>query len=53
MKASEVAPPTSAFFRCFYAVPILWLLARGSPRTSRQRRLAYLAGILFAVDLVS
>jgi drug/metabolite transporter (DMT)-like permease len=53
VKASEVAPPTSAFFRCFYAVPILWLLARGSPRTSHQRRLAYLAGILFAVDLVS
>ncbi len=53
MKASDVAPPTSAFFRCFYAVPILWLLARGEPRTSRQRRLAYLAGVLFAVDLVS
>jgi drug/metabolite transporter (DMT)-like permease len=34
-------------------VPILWLLARGEPRTPRQRRLAYLAGLLFAIDLVS
>ena len=48
-----MAPPTSAFFRCFYAVPVLWLLARGHPRTDRQRRLAYAAGVLFAVDLVS
>ena len=48
-----MAPPTSAFFRCFYAVPVLWLLARGSERDARQRRLAYAAGILFAVDLVS
>ena len=53
MKASDVAPPTSAFFRCLYAVPVLWLLARGSERTARQRRLAYAAGVLFAVDLVS
>jgi len=53
VKASDVAPPTSAFFRCFYAVPILWLLARGEPRTKRQRQLAYLAGVLFAIDLVS
>jgi drug/metabolite transporter (DMT)-like permease len=48
-----VAPATSAFFRCFYAVPVLWLLARGAERTARQRRLAYAAGVLFAVDLVA
>jgi drug/metabolite transporter (DMT)-like permease len=48
-----VAPPTSAFFRCFYAVPVLWLLARGQRRSGRERRLAYAAGVLFAVDLVS
>jgi drug/metabolite transporter (DMT)-like permease len=53
VKASDVAPATSAFFRCFYAVPVLWLLARGHERTPRQRRLAYLAGLLFAVDLVA
>jgi len=48
-----VAPATSAFFRCFYAVPVLWLLARGVERTAYQQRLAYAAGILFAVDLVA
>ena len=53
MKASDVAPATSAFFRCFYAIPVLWLLARGAPRDARQRRLAYAAGVLFAVDLVA
>jgi drug/metabolite transporter (DMT)-like permease len=53
VKASDVAPATSAFFRCFYAVPVLWLLARGTPRDGRQRQLAYAAGVLFAVDLVA
>jgi drug/metabolite transporter (DMT)-like permease len=53
VKASDVAPPTSAFFRCFYAVPVLWLLARGARRSGRQRMLAYAAGVLFAVDLVA
>jgi drug/metabolite transporter (DMT)-like permease len=53
VKASEVAPPTSAFFRCFYAVPVLWLLARGARRTARERRLAWGAGVLFAIDLVA
>jgi drug/metabolite transporter (DMT)-like permease len=53
VKASDVAPPTSAFFRCLYAVPVLWLLARGAERTRRERRLAWAAGALFAVDLVA
>ena len=53
VKTSDVAPPTSAFFRCFYAVPVLWLLARGQARGRRQQRLAYAAGVLFAVDLVA
>ena len=35
VKASDVAPPTSAFFRCFYAVPVLWLLARGDAAHGR------------------
>ena len=34
-------------------MPVLWLLARGQERTPRQRRLAYAAGVLFAVDLVA
>jgi drug/metabolite transporter (DMT)-like permease len=53
VKTSDVAPPTSAFFRCLYAVPVLWLLARGESRTRRQRTLGYAAGVLFAVDLVA
>lgn len=32
---------------------MLWLLARGQSRTPRERRLAYAAGVLFAVDLIS
>jgi drug/metabolite transporter (DMT)-like permease len=53
VKASSVAPATSAFFRCLYALPVLWLLARGHPRTARDRRFAYAAGVLFAADLVT
>ena len=48
-----MAPATSALFRCLYAVPVLWLLARGAERTPRQRRLAHAAGVMFAVDLVA
>ena len=44
VKASDVAPPTSAFFRCFYAVPVLWLLARAKARTAASGRLAYARG---------
>jgi drug/metabolite transporter (DMT)-like permease len=32
---------------------VLWLLARGQERGGRQQRLAYAAGVLFAVDLVA
>lgn len=53
VKTSGAAPPTSAFFRCFYAVPVLGVLSRGATRTSRQRSLAYVAGVMFAVDLVA
>ena len=48
-----MAPATSAFFRCFYAVPVLWLLARGQERTRREQSFAYAAGLLFAIDLVA
>ncbi len=51
------SPGTVAIFRCLYALPILWLLAvrerrRYGPRAARDRRLAALAGVLFALDLV-
>ena len=54
---AEVSPETGAFFRCLYALPVLWLLARmeerrHSRRSWAERRLALLAGVFFAVDLV-
>ena len=32
---------------------MLWLLARGTERQARERRLAWAAGVLFAIDLVA
>ena len=57
-RVSHVSPSTGAVFRCLYAVPVLWLLARREnnlygPRPLKQRRLAWLAGLFFAVDLVA
>ena len=60
VKASDVAPPTSAFFRCFYAVPVLWLLARGArahrpPAAARlrgRRPLRHRPGLLALLDRV-
>jgi drug/metabolite transporter (DMT)-like permease len=54
---AEVSPSTGAFFRCLYALPALWLLARledrsYGPRSKRARRLAWLAGLFFAADLI-
>jgi drug/metabolite transporter (DMT)-like permease len=52
-----VSASTGAFFRCLYALPPLWVLARiedrrfGS-RPRRARLLAVGAGVFFAVDLV-
>jgi hypothetical protein len=52
---AEVEPATAAVFRCFYALPVLGLLAwledrRYGPRPSRW--IALPAGIFFAADLV-
>jgi drug/metabolite transporter (DMT)-like permease len=52
---AEVEPATAAVFRCFYALPLLGLLAwredrRYGPRSTRW--LAIPAGIFFAADLV-
>ena len=57
VRLAEVSPSTAAVFRCAYAVPILFLLARmedrrHGPRPARDRRLAAIAGIFFAIDLV-
>jgi drug/metabolite transporter (DMT)-like permease len=57
VKLADVEPATAAIFRCFYALPALWLLAwmedrRHGPRPLRERRLAIPAGIFFAADLI-
>jgi drug/metabolite transporter (DMT)-like permease len=56
-RLSHVSPTTGAFYRCFWALPALWLLARIEdrrlgPRPRRARALAWGAGIFFAADLV-
>jgi drug/metabolite transporter (DMT)-like permease len=56
-RLAEVSASTGAFFRCLYALPPLWLLARledrrYGPRPPRARGLALLAGVFFGVDLV-
>ncbi|MPZ86616.1 MAG: EamA family transporter [Nitriliruptorales bacterium] len=57
VRLADVEPATAAVFRCAYALPVLYLLAarerrRYGPRAARARRLAMIAGICFAVDLV-
>src|SRR6266566_6824875 len=57
-RVAHVSPSTGAVFRCLYAVPPLWLLAkledrRYGPRPLKQRVLAWIAGGVFAVDLVA
>ncbi len=57
-RVAHVSPSTGAVFRCLYAVPLLWVLAkledrRYGPRPLKQRALAWLAGVFFAVDLIA
>src|ERR1041385_685447 len=57
-RVAHVSPSTGAVFRCLYALPALWLLARWEdnrygPRPRKQRMLAWGAGLFFAVDLVA
>jgi drug/metabolite transporter (DMT)-like permease len=57
VRKADVEPSTAAFFRCAYALPPLALLAwlerrRYGPRAAGQRRLAWIAGVFFAADLV-
>ena len=54
---ADVSPGTAAFYRCAYALPPLALLAwrerrRYGSRASGQARLAWIAGVFFAADLV-
>jgi drug/metabolite transporter (DMT)-like permease len=56
-RLADVSPSTGAFFRCLYALPPLFLLARLEdrelgPRPRRARLLAWLAGVFFAADLL-
>src|SRR6266545_1339063 len=56
-RLSHVSPSTGAFYRCVWALPPLWFLARmenrrfGRPRR-RAATLAWVAGGFFAADLV-
>jgi drug/metabolite transporter (DMT)-like permease len=57
-RAAHVSPTTGALFRCVYALPALAPLAwledrRYGPRPLKQRALAWIAGLFFAVDLVA
>jgi drug/metabolite transporter (DMT)-like permease len=54
---ADVSPETAAVFRCVYAVPLLGLLAyredqKLGARDPRSRRLAAVAGVFFAADLI-
>ena len=56
-RKADVSPATGAFFRCLWALPPLWLLARREDRRvgarpMRVRRAAWLAGVFFAADLI-
>jgi drug/metabolite transporter (DMT)-like permease len=57
VKQAGVSPSTAAIFRCAYAVPVLGALAwwedrRLGVRDGRDRALAALAGVFFAIDLI-
>ena len=53
---SDTPPVTGAFFRMLYAIPFLmflvWYLKRDDPRVTRDRLLAFSAGLLLAIDFV-
>ena len=56
-RTAEVSPETGAFFRCAYALPVLWVLVRLEerllgPRPRRLRLTAWVAGAFFAADLL-
>jgi drug/metabolite transporter (DMT)-like permease len=57
VRLADVSVSTAAVFRCLYALPLLWLLARSERRSYgarswRDRRPALIAGLFFAADLI-
>ncbi|MBA2461210.1 MAG: DMT family transporter [Actinobacteria bacterium] len=57
VRLADVEPSTAAFYRCLYALPFLLPLAalerrRFGSREPGQRRLAWIAGLFLAADLV-
>ena len=57
VRLADVEPATAAIFRCAYALPALGLIAylerrAHGPRPAAQVRLAMLAGVFLALDLV-
>ena len=56
VRLADVSPETAAFFRCLYALPALWLLARWeTKRLGPRRRQPWVlagAGVFFALDLI-
>jgi len=57
-RVAHVSPSTGAVLRCLYALPVLWPLAwleqrKYGRRPLRQRALAWLAGMFFAIDLIA
>jgi drug/metabolite transporter (DMT)-like permease len=57
VRLADVEPSTAAFWRCAYALPFLaplawWERRQFGPRDWGQRRLAWLAGLFFAADLI-
>lgn len=56
-RLSHVSASTGAFYRCLFALPPLWLLARletrrYGPQKRRAVGLAWIAGAFFAADLI-
>jgi drug/metabolite transporter (DMT)-like permease len=56
-RLSHVSPSTGAFFRCLWALPALWALARWEEgrwgrRPLRVRAYAWVAGFFFTADLI-
>ena len=57
MRLADESPSTAAVFRCFYALPLLALLAAREtrlygPRPRRDHWIGALAGVLFSADLI-
>ena len=57
VRLSEATPVTVAIFRCLYALPVLGAITlyeqkRHGPLSARARKLGWIAGFFFTVDLI-